>query len=201
MSLSLRIGSALILPAVAFLQIAVTPGSNYDPQKVTSSGVDKVSLVIMTDRPTYSLKDVIKITAVLRNDGDQPIYVDRRIDWTAAAGGIELEIRNEQGKIFPARFLSDALMPAPNEDDTSILTRLEPASLQGNYVLSLKVKGFFPKPGRYSLRAIYKSWLIRETVAPQLRSLPAVWADAPEIQSDPVWIRINATAKRMRTKQ
>lgn len=201
MSLSLRIGSALILPAITFLQIAVTPGSNYDPQKVTSSGVDKVSLVIMTDRPSYSLKDYIKITAALKNNGDQAAYVDRRIDWTAAAGGLELEIRNEEGKILPSRFLSDALMPPPNEDDTSILTRLEPASLQGDYVLSIEVKDFFPRPGRYSLRVIYKSWLIRETVAPQLRSLPAVWADAPEIQSDPVWIRINATAKRMRTKR
>jgi hypothetical protein len=189
----------LILTAILLLQA----GRGTVPQRVllrgeTASGAPQVSVVIWTDRSQYSLRDGIKIGGALQNDGNAPAYVDRRIRWTAAAGGLELEIRNAQGKILPARLLSDALMPPPNEDDTSILVRLEPGSSYGSYVLPLKVKDFFPKPGRYSLRAIYKSWLIKETVAPQLRNLPAVWADSPEIISEAVWIRVSSTAHRVR---
>jgi len=43
---------------------------------------------------------------------------------------------------------------------------------------------------RYSIRVIYKSWLCEEFVASQLRDLPALWADTPEIVSELVWIDV-----------
>jgi hypothetical protein len=189
---------ALILPAILLFQVAdKTAPYRISQQAEASSAGRHVSLVIWTDRAKYSLRDGIKVNGALQNDGDEPWYVDRRISLGNAIGGLELEIRDEQGKILPARFMSDMIMPPPREGDTSFLIRLEPGFLYGSYVL-LKVKDFFPKPGRYSLRVAYKSWLIKETVAPQLRNLPTLWIDSPEIISEPVWIEVTSTAKRTR---
>jgi hypothetical protein len=90
-------------------------------------------------------------------------------------------------------------MPPPKEGDQSILVRLDPGFLYGSYVL-LKVEDFFPKPGRYSLRVAYKSWLHKDAVIPQFRDLPALWAETPEIISEPVWIDITAPVNKTKGK-
>jgi hypothetical protein len=188
----------LIFLALLFFQVGdKTAAFRVSPHAQAASGVPQISLVIWTDRAKYSLRDGIKVGGALQNDGNAPAYIDRRISWSPAAGSLELEIRDERGKILPARFLSDVLMPPPKEGDTSIFIRLEPGFLYGSYLL-LKVKDFFPKPGQYSLRVMYKSWLRQETVAPQLRNLPALWIDSPVIVSEPVWIEVHSTAKRVR---
>lgn len=188
----------LILPALLLFQVGgETAPSRVSQQAETTSGAPQVSLVIWTDRAQYSLRDGIQVNGALQNDGNAPAYVDRRIHWTPAPGNLELEIRDERGKILPAPFLSDVLMPPPKEGDTSIFIRIEPGFLYGSYV-RLKVKDFFPKPGRYSLRASYKSWLFKDTVAPQLRDLPALWKDSPEIISEPVWIQVTSMTQRVR---
>jgi len=187
----------LILSAILLFQMGdKTASYRVSPQAEASSGGRPVSLVVWTDRAKYSLRDPIKVNAALQNSGDETTYVDRRMLWNGYGAGLELEIRDERGKILPARFLSDGLMPPPKEGDTSILIRLEPGFFYGTYVY-LKVKDFFPKPGRYSIRVTYKSWLRRESVASQFRNLPALWADTPEINSEPVWIEVNAKANRV----
>ncbi len=138
------------------------------------------------DHVKYSLSESVKLNASLQNTGDAPTYVDRR---TGLGGGLKLEISDERGKHIPARVLSDAIMPPPKEEDTSILIRLDEGFFYGTSV-NLLVKDFFPKPGRYSIRVIYKSLLRKEFVAPQLRDLPATWADTPQIASAPVWIDV-----------
>jgi hypothetical protein len=82
-------------------------------------------------------------------------------------------------------------MPPPinKQGEDSILIRLDRGRFYGTWV-NLLVKDFFPKTGRYSIRVIYKSWLRKEWFAPELRNLPAVWADEPEIASAPVWIEV-----------
>ena len=188
----------LILPAILLFQVGDnTAAYRVSQQAETAGGVPQLSMVIWTERAQYSLRDEIKIGGALQNDGNEPAYVDRRIHWTPAAGSLELEIRDERGKILPAPFLSDVLMPPPKEGDTSLFIRLEPGFLYGSYVL-LKVRDFFPKPGRYSLRGSYRSWLFKESVVPQLRDLPALWKDSPEIISEPVWIVVTSEAKRVR---
>lgn len=187
----------LVLPAILLFQAGDNMPRRVSEQAVASSKALPVSLVIWTDRANYSLRDAMKVNGALQNNGHGPWYIDRRIAWTGGAGGLQLEIRNEQGKILPASYLSDVLMPPPPEGDKSFFILLEPGFLYGSY-MHLKVKDFFPKPGWYSLRVAYKSWLIKETVAPQLRNLPALWVDSPEIISEPVWIEVNSTAKRVR---
>jgi hypothetical protein len=114
--------------------------------------------------------------------------------WTGFGGGLQLDIVDDTGRHLPARFLSDAIVPPPMEGDASILVRLDGGFFYGTFV-NLVVKDFFPEPGRYSIRVIYKSWLRKEFVAPQLRNLPAIWEDSPEIPSEPVWI--NVTSKTL----
>jgi hypothetical protein len=62
-------------------------------------------------------------------------------------------------------------------------------SLYGTWV-NLWVKDFFPEPGKYSIQVIYKSWLRKGFVGTQLRELPVIWADMPEIASAPFWIEV-----------
>lgn len=148
-----------------------------------------VSLVARTDRGRYLPDGVLRLCAYLKNGGGAPVYIDRRMFWTGFGGGLELQIRDATGKHLPARLMSDAIMPPPEEDDASILIRLDPGFFYGTSV-TLKVKDFFPKPGTYSLRVVYKSWLRRESVAPQLRDLPAIWETAPEMVSEAVSIEV-----------
>lgn len=181
---------SLAFSAILLCQIGNTMvPSQVSQEPKTSSAAQSVRVVIWTDHAKYSLRDSVKLSASLQNAGDAPIYVDRRMFWTGFGGGLELEIRDEQGKHLPARLLSDAIMPPPKEDDTSILIRLDEGFFYGTSV-NLRAKDFFPKPGRYSIRVIYKSWLRKEFVAPQLRDLPAVWEDTPQIASAPVWIKV-----------
>lgn len=151
--------------------------------------VQRVRVVVRTNHEKYSLGDALKLDVSLQNSGSQTVYVDRRMFWGGFGGGLKLEIADSQGRPVPSRMLNDALMPPPSEADTSLLIRLDEGFFYGTK-LDLPVRHVFPKPGRYSLRVIYKSWLRRDFVAPQLRGLPAVWADSPEIASNPVWIDI-----------
>jgi hypothetical protein len=180
----------LAIFSILLFQIGGNMALSQDSQRpVTSSAGQPVSVVIWTDHGRYLPSDSVKLNASLQNTGDAPVYVDRRMFWTGFGGSLKLEIRDEQGKSLPARALSDAIMPPPKEGDTSILVRLDQGFFYGTSV-NLLVKDFFPKPGRYSVRVIYKSWLRKEFVAPQLRDLPALWVDAPQIASEPVWIDV-----------
>ena len=188
----------LVLSAILLFQVS----GNTAPYRVlqqteTGSGVPQVGAIVWTDRAQYSLHEEMKINAALRNNGNAPGYVDRRLHWGGLAGGFKLEIRNEQGKALPARLESDAPMPPPKEGDTSILIKLEPGFLYGSHV-QIDVKDFFPKPGRYSLRVAYGSSLMKELVVAELRDLPALWHDSPIIVSEPVWIEVTSTAHRVR---
>jgi hypothetical protein len=147
-------------------------------------------VVVRTDREKYSTSDSVKLDVSLRNTSDTTIYVDRRMFWGGFAGGLKLEIGDEQGKPVPSNARLDALMPPPKEGDTSILVRLDSGFFYRTW-LDLPVKESFPRPGRYSFRVIYKSWLRKEFVAPQFRELAVEWADWPALVSDPVWIEIH----------
>jgi hypothetical protein len=148
-----------------------------------------IKLVIWTDHAKYSLQDSMNLSASLQNTGGKPIYLDRRMFWTGLGGGLALEIRDANGKIIPARILSDAIMPPPKEGDTSVLIRLDEGFFYGTSV-NLIVKDFFPAPGKYSLRVVYKSWLRKESVQEQFRNLPVLWVDSPEIPSELLLIEV-----------
>jgi len=180
----------LAVSAIFLFQIGGKMSLSQGSQQAETSSVGQpISVVIWTDHAKYSLRDSVKLNASLQNTGDAPVYVDRRMFWTGLGGGLKLEISDEQGKRVPARVLSDATMPPPKEGDTSVLIRLDEGFFYGTSV-NLLVKDFLPKPGRYSIRVIYKSWLRKEFVAPELRDLPAIWADTPQIASEPVWIDV-----------
>jgi hypothetical protein len=178
------------ISVILLFQIGGKVALSQDSQRPENSSASQpISVVIWTDHGKYLRGDSVKLNAALQNTGDASVYVDRRMFWTGFGGGLKLEIRDEQGKSLPARALSDAIMPPPKEGDTSILVRLDQGFFYGTSV-NLLVKDFFPKPGRYSVRVIYKSWLRKEFVPLQLRDLPALWADTPEIASEPVWIDV-----------
>src|SRR6266852_102032 len=167
------ISAILLFPTGA--EIAVCQASRPPRRPVQDR---RVRMVIFTDREKYSLGEFLTINALLENTGDEPVYVDRRMFWTGLSGGLKLVISDQRGHVLPAQPFSDAMMPAPRPEDTSILIPLDSGCLNGTS-LRLLVKGFFPKPGTYSIRVIYQSMLPKELVAPQLRNLPALWSDTP----------------------
>jgi hypothetical protein len=186
---SLRIYPLTIVAIVLLLMGVKMAPSQVSRTADTSGTAMPIRVVIWTDRGKYSLDDSVNLNAALHNNRDDAVYVDRRMFWTGLGGGLKLEIKDEQGKSLPARVLSDAIMPPPKEEDQSILIRLDQGFFYGTSV-NLLVKDFFPKPGKYSIRVIYKSWLRKEFVAPQLRNLPAIWADTPELFSEKVSIEV-----------
>jgi hypothetical protein len=150
-----------------------------------------LTLLVWTDHERYSLQSSVTVNAVLRNNGSNVVYLDRRMFWTGYGGGLELEISDGYGRRLPARLLSDAIMPPPQKQlDLSDLIRLDAGFLYGTSVI-LRTSDFFPKPGRYTIRVTYKSWLRKEQVEPQLRDLPVVWAETPEIRSEPLRITVD----------
>jgi hypothetical protein len=146
-------------------------------------------VLIRTDHEKYSMGDTVKLYVLLQNTSDATVYVDRRMLWGGIAGGLQVEITDEQGKPVPPHVFPDAVMPPPKKGDASILVRLDSGFFYGTW-LDLPAKDSFPGPGRYSIRVIYKSWLRKEFVAPQLRQLPALWANSPVILSQPIWVEI-----------
>jgi hypothetical protein len=196
-SKSLRRIYPLAISAILLFQAGVKMAPSQVSQQATSGARQPITVLIRTDREKYSTGDTVKLDVSLQNSSDATVYVDRRMFWGGFAGGLKLEISDDQGKLVPSHVLHDAMMPPPKEGDTSILVRLDSGFFYGTW-LDLPVKESFPRPGRYSLRVIYKSWLRKEFVAPQLRDLPALWAESPEIASQPVWVEMqqnSATSK------
>jgi hypothetical protein len=146
-------------------------------------------VIIRTDRAKYSSGDTIKLDVLLQNTGSATIYVDRRLFCCGIGSGLELQVRDGQDKRVPLRLPTEELMPPPKEGDASILVRLDRGFFYGEE-LDLPVKDSFPKAGKYSISVIYKSWLRKEFVSPELRELPVLWADMPQIASEPVWIDV-----------
>ncbi len=180
----------LAVASIFLFQTAGEIASSQVSQRREDSGPGRhLRMVICTDHEKYSLNDSLRLNALLENTGDSRVYVDRRMFWTGLSGGLKLVISDEKGNFLPAELSSDAMMPPPVQGDTSILIPLESGFLYGTSV-NLSVKGFFPKPGRYSLRVIYHSMLPKELVAPELRELPALWFGAPSIPSKQVWIEV-----------
>ncbi len=157
------------------------------PQKELAAA-HSVKLVVKTDRERYSLQDTIELSVALRNEGDSPVYVDRRMFW-GYAGGLLLEIRDQRDKHVPPKMRDDAIMPPSPEGDTTILNRIDEGFFYGK-LRKLHIKDFFKGPGTYTIRVRYKSWLQKEEVEVRLRSLPAVWEDAPPIDSAPASVVI-----------
>jgi hypothetical protein len=180
---------ALVIAALCCLLGGSAAISQVPTQENTADMNHSIDLIVRTDHMRYSREDSIQISASLRNEGNAPIYIDRRMFWTGVGGGLGLEILDDHGKHLPARVLSDAMMPPLNQGDASILIRLDEEFFYGTSV-TLKVKEFFPKPGRYSIRVIYKSQLRKESVVPQLRNLPVLWEDTPYITSKPTWVDV-----------
>jgi hypothetical protein len=151
--------------------------------------VQPITVVAGTDRDRYSAGDSVKLSVSLENTSNATVYVDSRMFWGGRTGGLKVEVNDERGEPVPDKMLGDLPMPPPKEGDLSILIRLDSGFFYGTW-LNFTVKDRFPKPGRYSIRVTYKSWLPKEMVARQLRDLPALWSDTPPITSAPVWVNV-----------
>ena len=185
----LWIYSIAVFTIILFPIGAKMESSHVSQRAEPSSAAKSVSLIVWTDRGKYSLGDGVKVNAALQNNGGEPVYVDRRMFFTGYGGGLELDMKDEKGEPITARPYSHAILPQPRPDDLSVLVRLDDGYFYGTSV-GLLVKDFFPKPGRYSIRVNYKSMIGKRFVAPQLRDLPALWDDSPEIDSNTVWIEV-----------
>jgi len=163
---------------------------------ISSAGVNckesvPVNIVIRTNSEKYSLNEKVKLYVSFENVSDQPIFIDRRMLLGGPVYGLTVEVRDESGNPLQFGNFSDALLPPPppRENDNSILIRLEDGFFYGRWV-NLKVSDIFKKPGTYSIRVSYKSWLHKDSVSPQLQDLPALWSDTPTMSSKPIRIEI-----------
>ncbi len=137
----------------------------------------------------FKLGETLKFDVVLTNKTSESIYVDRRMYCCGIGSGLELRILDSNGNRVPLRMAIEQLAPPPQEGDLSILVRLDEGYLYGTQ-LELPLKDNLPKPGRYSLRVIYKSVLHREFLSAQLRNLAIISDQTPAIPSEPLWFEI-----------
>jgi hypothetical protein len=163
--------------------------SEHTPGQDKSKSIHNLRVVINVDRDRYALHDAIELSVALRNEGDAPVYVDRRMFW-GYGGGLLLEIRDQQGKPVPSKMRDDAIMPPPPEGDTSVLNKVDEGFFYGTW-RTLPAIDYFRTPGTYTVRVTYKSWLRKEEIEPHLRTLPAIWADDPAIHSNSISVVIS----------
>lgn len=178
-----------ILACVVMLCACGEPACAQSVKREDLTAKPSIRLQVQTDKEKYSLGDNIKISASLVNAGDSDIYIDRRMLWTGLGGGLALYVADDHGNQVPTHVLSDAMMPPPPPNDTSVLVRLEPGFFYGTSI-GLILRGFIKKPGRYSIRVTYQSMLPKDSVASEFRELPALWNDTPSISSKPIWIDV-----------
>src|SRR5215472_2719253 len=88
----------VLVAAVGFEVRGEVASSRVRPQAQSSNRGQHVSLVIRTDRRKYSPTNTVKLDVSLHNTGDGTIYVDRRMFWGGIGSGLDLEVRNQQGK-------------------------------------------------------------------------------------------------------
>ena len=151
--------------------------------------VNSLRVTVWTNHEKYSLNDSLDLAVTIQNLSSEAVFIDRRMYWSGYGGGLKLVISDENGAFLPSHFSGGAIMPPPRPDDTTLLVRLDLGYCYGT-TLSFIVKDNIPKTGKYAIRVMYKSWLPKDLVAPQLRQLPALWKESPPILSDPVWITI-----------
>lgn len=144
---------------------------------------------ILTNKSRYSLRESVELDVAIRNEGDSPIYLDRRMFW-GYGGGLHLDIRDQQGTSIGPSVRDDAIMPPPSQDDPLPLVRIDEWHFFGTTRL-LPIQEYFFKPGKYVLRVKYTSWLDRDDLIPRLRDLPGPRKGDPSIVSEPVWIEIS----------
>jgi len=160
-------------------------------QRAPASGTSRaVRIVAWTERTKYALRDVVQLNAMLRNEGDSTVFVDRRMAGLWDGGNLGLEITDEHGNHLRLPFLTHLPPPPPKKGDSSFLFPLETGYSYGTW-LELVIKDLFHKPGRYSIQVTYHNWLPKEFVPQQLRGEHVLGAEAPTIVSDPLWIEVS----------
>ena len=154
----------------------------------TVKHLEKVQVLLTSDKAKVSLQDVLTMDVAIRNDGESPVYVYRTQKW-GFMGGLLLHIRDEKGNLVKSPFLEDALPEPPPPDDPTIFIRLDQEAFYGTRTKRW-VKDMVSRPGRYTLQVEYWSPLPREYVDIKLRSLPALWHEDPGVLSNKVAFRV-----------
>ena len=147
-----------------------------------------VTIIAWADRTRYAPGDVLHLNAILRNETESTVYVDRSMTGFWEGGNLGLDIRDEQGNHIPLPFLTHVPPPPPKQEASSLLP-LESGYQYGTW-LEFVVKDLFAKPGKYSIRITYHNWLPKEFIPQELRAQHVLAADAPAIDSEPVWIEV-----------
>jgi len=151
------------------------------------TGRTPIDVVVRANKQSYSQADVVRLYISLENVSDEIIYVDRSLLLGGPIYGLGVEIKNEEGKAVCCGFVDAHLPPPPPMKDA--LIRLDENRFYGMWV-DLNLKEFSLKPGQYSIRASYRSYLERGDAPPRLEDLSPVWRTQP-IPSAPISIRVS----------
>ena len=147
-----------------------------------------VHVVLTCDQAKASMHDALTTEVAIRNDGENPVYVYRTLDW-GFMGGLLLHIRDEKGDLIQSPFFEDALPEPPPPDDPTIFVRLEAGVFYGTRTKRL-VKDMVTRPGKYTLQVEYWSPLPRKYVDIKVRSLPALWHEDPSLYSNKLSLEV-----------
>ncbi len=123
-------------------------------KKEQGSDRGKLSVLVTSDKKTYSLDDSIQLQVLLMNAGGTPIFLYGYLSW-GHMSSLTLDVRDEKGRAPEVLILEDALTPPPK--DPSQFIKLEPGHLFG----VIRCDDFehinIREPGKYQIVVTYHS--------------------------------------------
>lgn len=144
--------SGLLLGA---LSLVVPGGLRAENGQTPAKQKEQVlELTLLSQKRTYRPNDQFKIQVMLRNAGENPLYVYGVLEWGYSAS-LMFHILDASGREVEPAFIPDPPPHAP-PDDKSEFVKLQPDNFLGtSYFAPLKMMNL-TKPGKYSIFVEYR---------------------------------------------
>ncbi|HEY6943527.1 MAG TPA: hypothetical protein VI431_00200 [Candidatus Acidoferrum sp.] len=162
--------------------------------KGTDSRSFGLGLSLRADRSVYRMSDTLRLETLLRNTGEEDVYIWQwDMSWNPAKG-LSMHIVRANGKEVQTPFLMDSVPPPPRGGDPYQFVKLSPRTMYGlaeNFKLEDLVNG----PGEYDLDATFNSFLSSQWVAEfmgnePISKLPLWTMERPSINSNRIHITV-----------
>lgn len=111
-------------------------------------------LLVIGDRESYGLRDVVSLEITLKNIGTEPITIYKKFGW-GWSSSFFLSISDASGRTIQPSFLEDHL-PYPNFPKEDFMTLQSQESIKLQREIDLKGDGI-KKPGVYFVTVWYRS--------------------------------------------
>jgi hypothetical protein len=180
---------ALLALGLAFVGIVSfaghgTKAKEREENAIVEQNASRLELSIVSQKRSYKRTDQFKMQVMLRNPGEEDVYIFGTLDWGFSAS-LMFYIRDASGKEIEPVLVPDS-PPFGIPDDRSAFVKLRPDHFLGtSYFAPLKLMSL-TRPGRYAIFVEYNSPV--STADVDLK--PFFGKENGTIKSNVVWIEV-----------